>query len=108
VAVDAPGVVRQAMDSVRKRGAIILIAMFTELIPVNLQRTKAWEHVMIGSLTYDKSDFTAAIYLTERQMPVLSGFITHRFGLDAAAEAFELADTRSEDVVRIVFNPNSD
>jgi threonine dehydrogenase-like Zn-dependent dehydrogenase len=82
--------------------------MFTDLIPVNLQRTKAWEHVIIGSLTYDESDFSAAIYLAERQMPVLSGLITHRFGLDAAAAAFELADTRIEDVVRIVFNPNAD
>ena len=106
VAVDAPGIVQQAVDSVRKRGVITLIALFTDLIPVNLQRTKAWEHQMIGSLTYDESDFAAAIDLAERRLPVLSGFITHRFGLEAAAAAFELADTRSEDVVRIVFNPN--
>ncbi len=105
VAVEAPGVLEQAVDSVRKRGSITLIALFTDLIPVNLQRTKAWEHEMIGSLTYDESDFKAALFLAERRLPVLSGFVTHRFELAAAARAFELADTRSEAVVRIVFHP---
>ena len=105
VAVEAPGVIEQAIGSVRKRGSVTLIALFTDLIPVNLQRTKAWEHEMIGSLTYDESDFKTALFLAERRLPVLSGFITHRFALEAAIRAFELAETRSEDVVRIVFHP---
>ncbi len=106
VAVEAPDVIEQAVDSVRKRGSVTLIAMFTDLIPVNLQRAKAWEHEMIGSLTYDESDFKAALFLTQRKLSVLSGFITHRFDLEQVSPAFELADTRGEDVVRIVFHPN--
>jgi L-iditol 2-dehydrogenase len=108
VAVEAPGVIEQAVDSVRKRGSVTLIAMFTDLIPVNLQRAKAWEQEMIGSLTYDESDFEAALFLAGKKLSVLSGFITHRFDLEAAGSAFELADTRREDVVRIVFHPKSE
>ncbi|MDQ2081480.1 alcohol dehydrogenase catalytic domain-containing protein [Xanthobacteraceae bacterium Astr-EGSB] len=105
VAADAPGLFDQAVGSVRKQGVITLIAMFPEPRTVNLQAPKAMEHEIHGSLTFTPADFRAAVDLMQVRHERAQTCITRRFPLEQGARAFEIADTRSEDLVRIVLRP---
>ncbi len=85
--------------------SITLIAMFTDPMTIVLQTAKSAEHLILGSLTYDGGDFEAAMRVVPQKLDILSGFVTHRFPLEEATRAFDLAETRTEDVVRVVFHP---
>ena len=105
VAADAPGLFDQAVSSVRKQGVITLIAMFPEPRTVNLQTPKAMEHTIHGSLTFTPADFLAAVDLMQVRHQQVQHCITRRFPLEQGGHAFEIANTRSEDLVRIVLRP---
>ena len=105
IAAEAPNILEQAIRSVRKRGSIILIGMFTKPITINLQQSRTAEQLIQGSLTYDRDDFLTALKLSSEYHTILGGLITHTFALEGARQAFSLAETRTENVIRIVFHP---
>lgn len=105
MAADAPNLFDDAVKSVRKQGSITLIAMFPQPRTVNLQAPKAMEHVIRGSLTYTPEDFRIALDILQMWRNQICALITHRFPLEDGARAFELADKRSEDLVRVVLKP---
>lgn len=105
MAADAPGLFDQAIDSVRKQGSVVLIAMFPEARAVNLQNPKAREQAILGSLTFTPDDFAAARDIVSVHADDLAACITHRFPLREGQRAFRLADERSEDVIRVVLKP---
>jgi len=105
IAADAPNLFDQAVRSVRKQGCITLIAMFPEPRTVNLQVPKAMEHVVRGSLTFTPEDFRIALDLLQTCRKKVRSVITHRLPLQDGSRAFELVDSRSEDLVRVVLKP---
>lgn len=107
MAADAPGLVDQAVNAVRKQGRIILIAMYPKERSVNLQNPKAREQSVLGSLTFTPDDFAAALDLLSAHSDKVAACITHRLPLSEGDRAFRLADERSEDLVRIVLKPQA-
>lgn len=105
LAADAPDLFNEAVRSTRKQGNITLIAMFPEQRSVDLQTPKAMEHVVRGSLTFTPGDFEISLKLLEARSETLAPCITHRFGFEDGDRAFQLADKRSEDLVRVVLRP---
>lgn len=104
LAVAAPGLLDETIAAVRKRGGIAIVASYTSPVELFIQDTQFKEQAILGSVTYDAEDFRIAIELAETYQPLLSQLITHDFSLDEAAKAFELADKRLENQVRVVFS----
>lgn len=105
VAVDGSAVLQQAIGATRKRGTIGLIAMFTQPVTFNLQPARSREQLMVGCTTYNQGEFQAALALAESIPATVAALVTHHFDLASVAQAFEIASSRSEDMVRILLHP---
>jgi L-iditol 2-dehydrogenase len=105
MAAEAPGVLDQAIGATRKRGTIALVAMFTAPSAINLQPSRVAEQRLVGSTTYDESDFRAALELARHRDAQLTSMVTHHLNLSETNRAFEMVDSRSEDVVRVMLRP---
>ncbi len=105
VAVDAPGVLEQAIGATRKRGTIGLIAMFTRPVTFNLQPARNGEQCLVGCTTYDEEEFASALGMAARQPAGVSALVTRQFDLGEVARAFEMVMSGAEDVVRFVLHP---
>ena len=103
LAVAAPGLLDESIATVRNRGGIAVVATYTSPLELVIQNTQFKEQAILGSVTYDTENFRIAVALAERHQARLSRLITHQFRLEQAEQAFELADKRLEDQVRIVF-----
>ena len=104
VAVDAPGVLDQAIGATRKQGTIGLIAIFTRPVTFNLQPARSAEQVLVGCTTYDEGEFRGALALAGASPAIMAALLTQHFDLGDVARAFEMAINRSEDMVRIVIH----
>ena len=104
LAVAAPGLLDETIATVRNRGGIAIVATYTSPLEIFIQDTQFKEQAILGSVTYDAEDFRIAIELASRYQEQIAPLVTHEFPLEKAKEAFELADKRLENQVRIVFN----
>ena len=104
LAVAAPGLLDETIATVRNRGGIAVVATYTSPLELFIQDTQFKEQAILGSVTYDSEDFRIAIELASSHQVRMASLVTHEFALEKAREAFELADKRLEDQVRVVFN----
>ena len=81
VAVSRAAVVNQALAATRPMGTVMMVATFSEAVPVELRHVQLLERRMIGSCMYTKRDFAAAIELIPRIRASLARIITHRVPL---------------------------
>jgi L-iditol 2-dehydrogenase len=105
MAAEAPGLLEQAIGATRKRGTIALVAMFTKPSAVNLQPSRVAEQRLVGSTTYDETDFRTAVELARHRDAQLTSMVTHHLNLSETDRAFEIVESRSEDVVRVMLRP---
>jgi len=92
VAFDCVGsevVAHQALDTVKKRGTLVVVGVSYELT------LNPWEHLICNELTifgtrnFNTAEFSEMIALVQRGLPV-EQVVTHRFPLVEAEAAFEL------------------
>ncbi|MFC1798340.1 zinc-binding dehydrogenase [Thermodesulfobacteriota bacterium] len=105
VAVPVADVLEQAITSTRKQGTVVLVASFNQPITVNLWTARRGEQHLIGSLSYDESDFRVAVTLASERQTELESLATHHFPLSEIHRAIQLAENRSEGVIRIMVHP---
>ncbi len=103
LAADAPGMLEQAVAATRIHGNIIVIAMYDKSVPVPLQALKTKEQCLLGSVTFDATDFARSVELAHKHYAALNQLVTHTFTLEQAEEAFQVVDKHSEDQVRVAF-----
>ena len=103
LAADGPGILDQAVRACAIRGVIVVIAMYDKPVPVALQALKTKEQHLVGSVTFDETDFAAAVAVAEKNSVSLATLVTHTFPLERADEAFALVDRRLEDQIRVAF-----
>jgi len=87
----APGPALEMTDLVRSRGTIVLVSIYKEPAPVDLRAINFKEITLKGTRVYTRLDYDRAIKLaTSGRMPIRK-VVTHRFPLDRAEEALQIA-----------------
>jgi L-iditol 2-dehydrogenase len=95
VAVGAPPAVEQAMSLVRKRGAITVVGIFGNDVPIDLTRMVRRELTVVGAYDARPINFPTSISLITEGKVNVRDVLTHRFSLDDAEAAFRVALDRT-------------
>ena len=94
-----------ALQIVRPRGVVVLLAGYPEPVEVDLGRVLESEAVVTGSHCYASTgldtDFGAAIDLMATGRVDATRLVTHRFPLEAVEEAFRVAADKSSGSIKV-------
>jgi len=104
-AAGARGTWQQAVRAARPHGRIVVAGFSGSSAEVRVSEVVAKELYIIGSRVY-WHDFPTALKLLERNIVNVRKLITHRFPLGDAARAFEVADKRLEDALKVIVTPS--
>lgn len=95
----------EALNTIRKRGRIVLVAGYHKPLEVDLTRLVWWEPIVTGSNCYGlsglRADFDVAIeWLAEGKVDV-SQIVTHHFPFTEVSEAFRVAADKQTGSVKV-------
>ncbi len=112
VAVESAGSVSGAADAcawLRPNGRLLLLSASWEEVRLPGLEVAAKEPIIVGSTMYGRDgvvrDIDNAAALLGANPVIGRSIITHRFPLEAAAEAFEVARDRKSGVIKVVLEP---
>jgi len=94
VAVGATSAMVQALELVKKRGQVTVVGIFPGMVEVPLTRLVRRETVVRGAYDARRENFEQAIKMMEDEAVNAADLITHRFPLEGADEAFEVAKSK--------------
>jgi L-iditol 2-dehydrogenase len=94
VATGAPPAVTQATQIVKKRGHITVIGIFGKPVEVPMTQVVRREITLAGAYDAKPENFIQSIKLAEGHAVKIRELITHRFSLEDAVQAFEVAKSR--------------
>ena len=95
VAVGAPSAVHQAVRLVRKRGHITVVGIFPGDVAVPMTTVVRREITLAGAYDARADNFQESIGLIESGRIEASALATHRFPLEEAEKAFEVAKSKA-------------
>jgi len=105
VAIEVAGVPStplQAVKLTKPHGRVVIVGFFEESrVPMSMTEIVAKELEVIGSRVY-WHDFKTAIDLVARRVINVKRIITHSFPLEDAAKAFEVADKKLYNAVKVL------
>lgn len=97
-----PAAIATAIECLRPRGTLVVVGLGGSM-PFPLPSVVTKELLVVGSFRFD-AEFGEAVDLIGRHRVDLSSLISHRFALDRAVDAFDLAgDRRQAMKVQIAF-----
>jgi len=112
VVIEAVGkseTILQTMDLVRVGGRILLAGLSVERFatdpPTFWMRQLLKEVTIETSRSYAAGNWDAAIKLVSRGAINCEALVTHRFPLDQASRAYEVADRKLENSMKVLFTP---
>jgi 2-desacetyl-2-hydroxyethyl bacteriochlorophyllide A dehydrogenase len=91
----------QMCELIRPRGKVIMVSVHKEPHPVDLRAVSFKEISMIGTRVYTRSSYQIALQMID-DLP-FDDLISHRLGIEDAAEGFELM-RKPEDVCKVIIN----
>lgn len=94
IATGAPEAVAQAVRIVRKRGHVTVVGIFPRRVEVPATSIVRREITLAGAYDARPANFEQAIGLIASGRIDAAGLITHRFPLEEAEKAFEVAKSR--------------
>jgi threonine dehydrogenase-like Zn-dependent dehydrogenase len=94
--------VATAVDALRTRGRLCLVAIHTTPRPVDLERIFLRELTLVGARLYRRSDFDRAVELLAGGVVPAPRLISAVRGLGQASEAF--ADLRAGGVMKVLLD----
>ena len=103
VAVGSPSAVHQAVRLVRKRGHVTVVGIFPEEVPVPMTTVVRREITLAGAYDARAENFEASIDLIESGRIKAAELATHRFPLEEAERAFEVAKSKAG--CKVLFMP---
>jgi len=104
VAVGAASAMVQALELVKKRGQVTVVGIFPGTVEVPLTRLVRREIVVKGAYDARRQNFEQAIKMMEDEAVNAADLITHKFPLEGADEAFEVA--KSKVGCKVLFIPS--
>jgi L-iditol 2-dehydrogenase len=94
-------VISSSVFLVKKGGHLSMVGIFDGTAPIRTKEIIDRELTITGTYRFSNT-FPDVIGLMERGMLEVRSLITHHFSLDEAARAFDIADKRSENCVKII------
>jgi L-iditol 2-dehydrogenase len=94
-------VISSSVFLVKKGGHLSMVGIFDGTAPIRTKEIIDREITITGTYRFSNT-FPDVISLMERGMLEVRSLITHSFSLDEAAKAFDIADKRSENCVKIM------
>lgn len=94
--------VDQAVLTARKGTTVIVVGVFGEKPAVDLGLVQDRELSLVGSLMYQKADFEVAIELVSTGAVWLDPLITHRFGFEDYANAYEFIENSRGEHMKVL------
>jgi len=114
VVIDAAGSesgLARAFELVRPGGRVVLLGVYHGLAPIPGTVALVKEAIVVPSMAYGVDpaggrEYANAAAILGANPDVARTLITHRFGLEEAAEAFRVAADRSSGAIKVVIHPN--
>ena len=105
VAADEPALVSQAVELVKRRGKVVLIALLTES-PLALWAYDiiGQEKQILGSSMANHDDVQQAIEWAASGLVDVEGINTHVLPIEEAQRGMELARTKDHDAIKVVLS----
>mgnify|MGYP001190670440 CR=1 FL=1 len=94
----------QAVRYCSPSGKIIVTGVFHETPPINATRLVTREIEMIGSFLYG-TDFGTSVALVPKYLKEIGLIQTHQFDLQSVSEAFQCADDKSSESIKVTVLP---
>ena len=105
VTVGTDAIMDDALDITRPKGKIIAVANFKAYAQVGMPKVQLQEREIIGTAMYTRDDYLAAVEMMPHAITQLTGFITHRIGIeDLPAMLDAMAGKKIDNAVKIVVN----
>jgi 2-desacetyl-2-hydroxyethyl bacteriochlorophyllide A dehydrogenase len=99
----------QAIDLVAPGGIVVVLGVHLGTVEINWSPLFHREARLLPSMSYCEHDgvrdMAEAADLLAAHGEIAPSLITHRFGIEEAAEAFRVADDRSSGAIRVVIEP---
>jgi 2-desacetyl-2-hydroxyethyl bacteriochlorophyllide A dehydrogenase len=112
VAFEAAGTSSGFDDAVRactRGGTVGLVSTTWEPIPISFLNAQMREVTIVPAFVYGEAhgqrEFDTAATITAEHPELAPAIITHRFGLDEAPRAFEVAADRARGAIKVVLHP---
>lgn len=105
LAFTAPRAVDQALKLVKRGGTIIVIALFTEPVTIDLNTLQANEIALKGSNIYTREDFQNAIRILVKRKEELRQAITHQVNLAGINGALEMLADPNSVAIKVIVHP---
>ncbi len=105
LAVTSPAVLDQALKLVRRGGKIVVIALFSKPIMIDINTLQGHEIDLKGSHIYTKEDFDTAIRVLVDRKPDLQKAITHHVKFDGLVGAFEMLANPNNNAIKVLVQP---
>lgn len=106
-AVGSSGSIGEAVQALRPRGRLVVVGTFWDPVSIDVG-IQMKEIRLIPSMTYaglaPNRDFDTAARALANNPLIAEALITHRFPLDGAADAFEVARDRAAGAIKVVFD----
>ena len=98
-----------AVRACRRSGTIGLVSTTWEPIPISFLNAQMREVTIVPAFVYGEAhgqrEFETAAALLGEHPEIIPALITHRFGLDEARRAFEVATDRAHGAIKVVLHP---
>jgi L-iditol 2-dehydrogenase len=95
VSAGAPAALRSAVSLVAKGGQIIVLGIFPEEVPIAASDLVRRQVALKGSYGSSWKHYEQAISLVKNEKVRAADIVTHRFALDQAQEAFQMAKAKT-------------
>ena len=108
-AAGSAGALARGVELARPGGALLVLAVYFGEVPFPGVALLSKELTTLNAMAYSHhdggSDFGTAVALLAARPQIAEALITHRFPLEAAAEAFRTAGDRASGAIKIVLEP---
>ncbi len=102
IAAGVPALLDRAFEIVRKKGRIVLVAIFNHPVTIDIEKSRLKEQDIIASSTYLHRDYLDALGLLRSKSKEIESIITHRVPFERIDEAMRMVKHRTEDVIKTI------
>jgi L-iditol 2-dehydrogenase len=105
ITADEPALVDLALDLLKRRGTIVLVALLTEA-PLEFMGFKviSKEAHLIGSTMSNHRDVREALELVTSGRVDVSGIVTHHLPIEEAQRGMDLARTKADGAIKVILD----
>ena len=107
VAATAPRSLVEATALTKPGGTIVLLGLYGDTAVINASDLVMREQRIVASVTYDSSDFRAAIAMLDARPVVFGTFLTRRIAMEDADEEFSAQASRSRFSLKTLILPRA-